>query len=242
MSRDLSRRDALTLMGVGLLAAGASRAASAAFSDTVPVNGQHVLPPLPYETKALEPYIDAQTMQIHHDKHHAAYVANLNKALAGQDEWAKLPVEELLRRLPEVPEKIRGAVRNQGGGHANHTLFWQTLKPADDGPPSGGLAQAIAAKWGDYAAFQKAFAAAAVGQFGSGWAWLVANAKGQLELYNLPNQDSPLTQGHRPLLGLDVWEHAYYLKYQNRRADYVTAWWNVVNWPVVQERWASANG
>jgi superoxide dismutase, Fe-Mn family len=188
------------------------------------------LPPLPYDYADLEPHIDTETMRIHHDKHHQAYIDNANKALDGT-EWADSPVEEVLASLDELPEDIRTAVRNNAGGHANHTLFWEIMAPGAGGEPDGALAAAI----GDFSAFKDAFKAAAVGRFGSGWAWLVADGS-DVAIISTPNQDSPILEGKTPLLGLDVWEHAYYLNYQNRRPDYVDAWWNVVNWPEVARR------
>ena len=200
--------------------------------------GPFTLPPLPYAFDALEPHIDAQTMQIHHDKHHAAYVANLNKAVADFPDLGQKPVEDLLKDLNAVPEKIRAAVRNQGGGHYNHSLFWQLMKKNAGGEPAGGLSKALDQKFGSFAAFKDQFTKAAAGQFGSGWAWLVAD-DGELKIEAAPNQDSPLSAGKKVLLGLDVWEHAYYLKYQNRRPDYIAAWFNVINWDFVAQRFQS---
>ncbi|MEM6706077.1 MAG: superoxide dismutase [Acidobacteriota bacterium] len=197
----------------------------------------HEVPALGYAFDALEPHIDARTMEIHHDKHHAAYVTNLNKALEGHDDLAALSVEELLTKFDSIPEGIRGAVRNHGGGHANHSLFWDILGPDAGGAPSGDLAAAIDAAFGSFDDFKGAFAAASAGQFGSGWGWLV-KGDGGLEVIARPNQDSPLMEGKTPLLGLDVWEHAYYLNYQNRRPDYISAFWNVVNWDAVAARFA----
>ncbi|EFH81407.1 superoxide dismutase [Ktedonobacter racemifer] len=197
------------------------------------------LPPLPYDYQALEPYIDTQTMQIHHDKHHATYVSNLNAALEGH-EFASLAVEQVLARLNEVPEAKRTAVRNNGGGHANHTLFWETMTPGGSKEPTGTLAQAITSTFGSFDAFKAAFNDAGAKRFGSGWAWLVLNKNGQLEVTSTPNQDSPLLDSNVPLLGNDVWEHAYYLKYQNRRPEYLSAWWNVVNWDIVGRRFEQA--
>ncbi|MBX7167586.1 MAG: superoxide dismutase [Pirellulales bacterium] len=199
---------------------------------------KHSLPPLPYPYDALEPHIDARTMEIHHDKHHQAYVDNLNKALDGHPDLAKLPVDELLADLSKVPEAIRMAVRNNGGGHANHTLFWTLMSKQGGGEPKGKLADAIKESLGGFAKFKEDFTKAAMTRFGSGWAWLVAG-NGKLEIISTANQDTPVSEGKLPLLGLDVWEHAYYLKYQNRRADYVAAWWNVVNWDAVSERYKS---
>ena len=206
-------------------------------------SGPFKLPPLPYAYDALEPHIDAETMHIHHDKHHAAYVANLNKALMDWPEYQSRlfwpTVESLLKDLNIVPENIRTAVRNNGGGHYNHSLFWQMMKKDGGGEPSGDLAKAIDAAFGSFSAFKENFGKAALGQFGSGWAWLVLDGKA-LKIEPTPNQDTPLSSGKMPLLGLDVWEHAYYLKYQNKRADYVNAWWNVVNWDFVAGRYAQA--
>ena len=195
------------------------------------------LPALPYAYDALEPHLDARTMEIHHTKHHAAYVAKLNEALAKYPDTQKQPLEELLANLDDVPEDIRKAVRNHGGGHMNHSLFWKIMAPPNGATePSAALAEAIAATFGDLAKFQEQFTAAAAGVFGSGWAWLVLNKNSRaLEIITTPNQDSPLLSGNQPLLGLDVWEHAYYLKYQNKRPDYISAWWNVVNWPMVKQ-------
>jgi Fe-Mn family superoxide dismutase len=198
------------------------------------------LPPLPYPANSLEPHIDAQTMEIHHDKHHAAYVNNLNKALEGQPELASKSLEELLQSLDSLPESIRTAVRNNGGGHANHTLFWTLLSGNGGGQPSGELASAIDAAFGSFDQFKTQFAAAGAGRFGSGWAWLVAAPDGTLSITSTPNQDTPVMEGKTPVLGLDVWEHAYYLKYQNRRPDYIAAFWNVVNWAEVAKLYAAA--
>ena len=199
----------------------------------------HELPPLPYDYGALEPNIDEQTMRIHHGKHHAGYVSKLNTALENQPELAKLSLETLLRQLSDVPEAIRTAVRNNGGGHANHTLFWSIMGPNGGGEPSGDLAAEIEAEFGSYANFSVQFSAAAAGRFGSGWAWLSVDESGKLLVESTPNQDSPLMEGRTPILGIDVWEHAYYLKYQNRRPDYIEAWWNTVDWNQVAERFAS---
>ena len=197
------------------------------------------LPPLPYAYDALEPWIDEQTMRIHHDKHHQAYLDNLLKAITGT-ELENIPPDKLLADLAKVPEKIRTAVRNHGGGYVNHTLFWEVMAPKAGGAAGGDLAKAIDKAFGTLDSFKEKFAAAASGQFGSGWAWLVVKGDGALAVYNLPNQDSPLSSGDTPVLGLDVWEHAYYLKYQNRRADYIGAWWNVVNWGKVAELFQAA--
>lgn len=197
------------------------------------------LPNLPYAFDALEPHIDAKTMEIHHDKHHNTYVTGLNDALAGKAEFEGKTVEEIIANLDAVPEAVRTAVRNNGGGHANHSLFWESLAANAGGTPTGELAAAIDAKFGSFDAFKEQFAAAAKTRFGSGWAWL-SLANGELEISSTPNQDSPIMEGKTPLLGLDVWEHAYYLNYQNRRPDYISAFWNVVNWDKVAERFAAA--
>jgi len=199
------------------------------------------LPPLPYDYNALEPYIDTQTMQIHHDKHHAAYVTNLNNAL-GNLEFASSAVDDVLRRINEVPENIRTAVRNNGGGHSNHTMFWRIMKPNGGGAPTGALANAIQSTFGSFDAFKAAFNDAGVKRFGSGWAWLVLDRSGKLQVISTANQDSPLMDGLYPVMGNDVWEHAYYLKYQNRRPDYLNAWWNVVNWDEIARRYSQGGG
>ncbi|MBE2267675.1 MAG: superoxide dismutase [Anaerolinea sp.] len=197
------------------------------------------LPALPYDKTALEPHIDAMTMEIHHDKHHAAYVNNLNKALESAPNLQNLSIEELLRNLSNVPENIRTAVRNNGGGHANHTLFWNLMSPNGGGAPTGDVANAINAAFGSFDNFKTQFKTAATGRFGSGWAWLVVAADGTVSITSTPNQDTPIMDGQTPILGLDVWEHAYYLKYQNRRPDYVDAFWNVVNWDEVARRYSA---
>ncbi len=197
------------------------------------------LPQLPYEYDALEPHIDKETMNIHHTKHHNTYVTNLNAALEGHEDLAGKSLEELLANIESVPESIRTAVRNNGGGHANHSLFWELLSPNGGGEPTGELAEAIAAKFGSFASFKEEFAKAATTRFGSGWAWLTVK-DGELELYSTANQDSPLMEGKTPILGLDVWEHAYYLNYQNRRPEYIASFWNIVNWDEVAKRYASA--
>jgi superoxide dismutase, Fe-Mn family len=201
----------------------------------------HSLPPLPYAFDALEPHIDAQTMQIHHGKHHQAYVTNLNTALDKHPELKDSALEALLSGLASVPDDIRTPVRNNGGGHWNHTLFWTLMAPNAGGEPTGALGDAIRSTFGDFAKFREQFAAAGVGRFGSGWAWLIRDG-GKLAISSTPNQDNPLMEGKRSadvILGLDVWEHAYYLKYQNRRPDYITAWWNVVNWGEVSKRFGA---
>jgi len=203
------------------------------------------LPPLPYPNNALEPHIDAQTMEIHHDKHHGAYVTNVNKAIAGKADLESLPVEELIANLKKVPDDIRGTVRNNGGGHANHSMFWKILGPKAGGAPTGQLADDIKATFGSFEAFKEKFEVAGMGRFGSGWAWLVVN-QGKLAIVSTANQDNPLmgkevsrVEG-KPVLGCDVWEHAYYLKYQNRRAEYLKAFWNVVNWAEVAKYYEAA--
>ena len=201
----------------------------------------HTLPSLPYAFDALEPHIDAQTMQIHHGKHHQAYVTNLNAALDKQPELHQKPLDALLAGIASVPEAIRPAVRNNGGGHWNHSMFWQIMGPNAGGEPTGALADAIKSAFGEFAKFKEQFAAAGVGRFGSGWAWLLRDG-GKLSISSTPNQDNPLMDGKKAsdiMLGLDVWEHAYYLKYQNRRPDYIAAWWNVVNWAEVSKRFGT---
>jgi len=197
------------------------------------------LPPLPYAYDALEPYIDAQTMQLHHDKHHATYVTNLNNALKGT-QYESLAVGDVIRRLNEIPENVRTAVRNNGGGHLNHSMFWQIMKPNGGGAPTGEIAGAIDSAFGSFDAFKTAFNDAGVKRFGSGWAWLVLDGSGKLQVTSTANQDNPTTDGLFAILGNDVWEHAYYLKYQNRRPEYLSAWWNVVNWDEVNKRFAEA--
>jgi Fe-Mn family superoxide dismutase len=192
----------------------------------------YTLPALPYDAAALEPHVDAQTMQIHHGKHHNAYVTNLNAAIEKAPDLKGKGLSEILGSLGQVPEAVRAAVRNNGGGHWNHSAFWRLMSPDGGGEPKGDVASAIAASFGSFAAFKEQFAAAAMGRFGSGWAWLIKEG-GKLAIMSTPNQDNPLMEGKHAILGLDVWEHAYYLKYQNRRADYVAAWWNVVNWDEV---------
>jgi len=198
------------------------------------------LPPLPYAYNALEPTIDEETMHLHHDKHHQAYVTNLNNALQGQDALANLSIEDLVRRINEVPENIRTAVRNNGGGHVNHTMFWEIMTPGGAKEPTGDLASAINQAFGSFDAFKTQFNDAGTKRFGSGWAWLVVAQGGALQVLSTANQDSPLMDGQYPVMGNDVWEHAYYLKYQNRRPDYLAAWWNVVNWDEVAKRYERA--
>jgi superoxide dismutase, Fe-Mn family len=198
------------------------------------------VPPLPYDYSALEPYIDTQTMQLHHDKHHAAYVNNLNAAIQSHAQFASLPVEQLIQRLNELPENIRTAVRNNGGGHANHSMFWRIMTPNGGGQPGGDLANAINSTFGSFDQFKAAFNDAGVKRFGSGWAWLILDQNGNLQVISSANQDSPLMEGNFPIMGNDVWEHAYYLKYQNRRPEYLNAWWNVVNWNEIEKRYQQA--
>ena len=207
----------------------------------------HELPALPYDFNALEPHIDARTMEIHHDKHHNAYVTNLNKALEGQGELASMSIEELCSKIATAPESVRAALCNNGGGHCNHSLFWKVMSGSGGGEPSGDLAAAIDADLGGFAAFKDAFSKAGMTRFGSGWAWLALGSDGKLGVCSTPNQDNPLMEGiadcaGKPILGLDVWEHAYYLNFQNRRPDYIAAWWNVVNWDQVGENFAAAKG
>jgi Fe-Mn family superoxide dismutase len=195
------------------------------------------LPPLPYDFAALEPHIDAKTMEIHHGKHHQTYVNNLNAAIEKAPELASKSLDDLMRNVSKLPEAVRTAIRNNGGGHWNHSMFWQIMAPKAGGEPGGNLGKAITSAFGDFAKFREQFSAAGVGRFGSGWAWLI-NTGGKLSITSTPNQDNPLMEGQKAVLGLDVWEHAYYLKYQNRRPDYITAWWNVVNWKEVEKRFS----
>ena len=199
----------------------------------------YTVPPLPYAFDALEPYIDAKTMEIHHDKHHGAYVTNLNKAVEGHADLAKLSVEALISKIDTVPENIRTAVRNNGGGHANHSLFWKIMKKGGGGEPKGEIAEAIKSTFGSFNEFKTKFNEAATKRFGSGWAWLQIK-DGKLGIESTPNQDNPLMSGAKPVMGIDVWEHAYYLKYQNRRPEYIEAWWNVVNWEQINQNFSHA--
>jgi len=230
-----TRRQALSTIALSAVGLAAAR-----LSAQTPATMQtpFTLPPLPYPYDALEPYIDAQTMQIHHDRQHAAYVDNLNKAVAGHPELASKSVEDLLHDLSAVPEPLRTAVRNNGGGHANHTLYWQTMSKSGARQPAGELAKAIDARFGSFGSFQDQLTRAATGVFGSGWAWLVLDRNKQLAIAPALNQDTPLSLGQTPLLGIDVWEHAYYLKYQNRRADYVAAFHQVINWDPISDRYS----
>ncbi len=197
------------------------------------------LPPLPYDFAALEPHIDARTMEIHHGKHHQTYVNNLNAAIEKAPELAKKSLDDLLRNVSTLPEAVRAPIRNNGGGHWNHSMFWQIMAAKAGGEPGGKLGQAIKSTFGDFAKFREQFSAAGVGRFGSGWAWLI-NTGGKLSITSTPNQDNPLMDGQKAIMGLDVWEHAYYLKYQNRRPDYIQAWWNVINWKEVEKRFAQS--
>ena len=196
------------------------------------------LPPLPYDFSALEPHIDAKTMEIHHGKHHQTYVNNLNAAIEKAPELASKSIDDLMRNVNTLPEAVRTAIRNNGGGHWNHSMFWQIMAAKAGGEPGGALGAAIKSAFGDFAKFREQFSAAGVGRFGSGWAWLI-NTGGKLSIVSTPNQDNPLMEGQKAIMGLDVWEHAYYLKYQNRRPDYINAWWNVVNWKEVEKRFSA---
>ncbi len=232
-------RSSIVSTATNLTAGETSPLLASAFTAPDP-SGEFVLPPLAYDYDALEPYIDEQTMMLHHDKHHASYVKNLNDAIADYPELQGKTVETLLQDLETIPEAIRTTVQNNGGGHANHTMFWETMTPDGQSVPSGAIAQAIDTQFGDFATFQTAFNTAGKKQFGSGWAWLVINPAGELEITATANQDSPISAGSQPLLGNDVWEHAYYLNYQNKRSDYLDAWWNTVNWDVVNSRYEQA--
>ncbi|MBD3880156.1 superoxide dismutase [Phormidium tenue FACHB-886] len=239
-----NRRSFLVLLGGSAIGAGIGMARSqanltwteAAMAAETP-SGPFTLPPLPYDYDALEPHIDAATMQFHHEKHHAAYVNNLNTALQKYPDLQSKSAEDLLRELASLPEDIQAAVRNNGGGHVNHTLFWEIMGPDQGGAPSGAIAEAIDTTFGSFDKFKQQFNEAGSKQFGSGWAWLVKDQQGKLQVISTANQDSPIIAGLTPILGNDVWEHAYYLKYQNRRADYLNAWWNVVNWEEVNRRY-----
>jgi len=240
----VDRRSFLNQSAAALAASGAAAsllAPAAAFAQSTAATGAgkgYTLAKLPYAYDALEPHIDAKTMEIHHTKHHQGYVDKLNAALANHPDLAKLPAEELIKKLDAVPEDIRTAVQNNGGGHVNHTFFWKIMGPGKGGQPTGQLADAINSKFGSLAAFKEALANAAASRFGSGWAWLV-KSDDSLEIMSTANQDSPLTLGKTPIIGVDVWEHAYYLKYQNKRPDYVMAWWNVVNWEQAAKNFAA---
>lgn len=242
----INRRHFLFLLGSS---AGAFTLDSCALAQNAPrqnkpspeKTGAIQLPELPYPYEALEPHIDAATMRFHHDKHHATYVKNLNAALEKHPQLKGRTVEQLLRDLNSVPEDIRRTVRNNGGGHVNHSMFWRIMKPKGGGEPTGAIASAINQNFGNFAAFKKQFNEAGASRFGSGWAWLVRTKDGKLAVTSTGNQDSPLSEGNYPIMGNDVWEHAYYLKYQNRRADYLDAWWNVLNWDEINNRFAAAS-
>ena len=236
----INRRQAI--QRTALVAGAVAAAPSVLAQPAMPAAGPFVLAPLPYAADSLEPFIDAQTMSIHHDRHHNAYVTNLNKAVAGKADLAGKSIEELVRNLDALPADIKTAVRNNGGGHYNHDLFWKSLRKNNGAGPTGELAKAIDAKFGGFAKFQEEFTKAAMTQFGSGWAWLTIDASKEIRVEQTANQDVPLSVGRTPLLGLDVWEHAYYLKYQNKRPDYVAAFYNVINWDFVAERYAKLKG
>jgi superoxide dismutase, Fe-Mn family len=244
----LTRRESLAL-GLGAAAAAFFGGRTSAFAQAPAApaapaapEGPFVLPPLPYANDALEPFIDAETMRIHHDKHHRAYVENANKLLAGVPALGGMSPEEVVLNLDKAPEDIRTGLLNNVGGHINHSLFWQMMAPGAGGPPTGPIAAALDKEFGSFQEFQKQFNEAAMKRFGSGWAWLVMTPEGKLSVLSTPNQNPPVIEGRKPLLGLDVWEHAYYLKYQNRRADYATTWWNTVNWDFVNRLFAAAGG
>jgi len=239
----------VTILAISGLNSGASLATPRTSSEQIESSsdlltqrsfGQFTLPPLPYEYDALDDYIDSETMTFHHDKHHAGYVKNLNKAIAPYPSLRRLSIENILLNLDRIPEDIRTTVRNNGGGHANHSMFWAIMTPDSSGKPTGEIAKAISSTFGDFATFQEKFNTAGKKQFGSGWAWLVMNKDGSLEVTSTGNQDSPFLEGQYPIMGNDVWEHAYYLKYQNKRGDYLDAWWNVLNWDEINNRLASA--
>jgi Fe-Mn family superoxide dismutase len=232
----LSRRQLFSTLGLGGLALATHAPALHAFAQASPAPpGRFTLTPLPYPFAALEPHIDALTMQIHHDRHHQAYVTNLNDAVSRAGAAGRMPLEEMLKNLSQLPDAVRTAVRNNGGGHSNHLQFWTLLAPGAGGPPTGAIADAIQSTFGGFETFKELFAAAAMGRFGSGWAWL-SDDNGTLVIHSTANQDTPSMEHKRAIFGLDVWEHAYYLKYQNRRADYVGAFWNVINWAEVNRR------
>lgn len=234
----MTRREAIRAALVGGAAIAALPRIALAQTPAAPT-GPFSVPPLPYAFDALEPHIDALTMQIHHDRHHKTYVDNLNKAVAPYPDLQKKSAEELLADLKSVPDAIKTTVRNNGGGHLNHSLFWQMMKPNGGGTPKSELAAAMGAKFGSFDKFKDEWTKAALGRFGSGWAWLVVNPGGALSVESLGNQDNPVLLGQHPILGIDVWEHAYYLKYQNKRADYVQAWFNVINWDFAADRYAN---
>ena len=254
-ARSISRRRFLGSLGIGSVAAILAPGAAPAFARTplrtlslldasmaAQAGAAYTLPPLPYDYAALEPHIDVATMRLHHDRHHATYVTNLNNALANYPAWQGRDIVDVLYHINDVPEAIRTTVRNNGGGHLNHSIFWATMGPNGGGQPVGALADAINSAFGDFAAFKARLTDAATRQFGSGWGWLVLDGAKQLQVISRPNQDAPVMDGLAALVGVDVWEHAYYLKYQNRRADYLTAWWNTINWESVGKRFDQARG
>ncbi|MBP7588921.1 MAG: superoxide dismutase [Thermoanaerobaculia bacterium] len=240
--REVLQGSTVALAGLALAGRLAADGPAVAAPATPPSSGPFTLPPLPYAYEALEPAIDAETMRLHHDKHHATYVAKLNETVAAAPELAGKSVEELLRELAGAPEAVRTAVRNHGGGHANHSLFWTSMKPGGATLPAGRLAAAVTAQFGSFDGLREQLTKAAGGVFGSGWAWLALDGGRKLAIATLPNQDSPLSSGQTPLLGIDVWEHAYYLKYQNRRADYIQAFLGVVDWAAIAKRFDEAVG
>jgi len=240
--REVLQGSTVALAGLALAGRLAADGPAVATPATPPSSGPFTLPPLPYAYEALEPAIDAETMRLHHDKHHATYVAKLNETVAAAPELAGKSVEELLRELAGAPEAVRTAVRNHGGGHANHSLFWTSMKPGGATLPAGRLAAAVTAQFGSFDGLREQLTKAAGGVFGSGWAWLALDGGRKLAIATLPNQDSPLSSGQTPLLGIDVWEHAYYLKYQNRRADYIQAFLGVVDWAAIAKRFDEAVG
>ena len=237
----LSRREAIGAIALCAVGARAAAARDSVAHATVTAQGPYTLPALPYPAAALEPHIDAQTMEIHHGRHHQAYVDNLNAALKNAPDLAKKPLDDLLAHLSSVPENLRTAVRNNGGGHVNHLQFWTLMSPRAGGAPTGAIADALSSTFGSFAKFKQLFDEAAKSRFGSGWAWL-SRENGKLIVHSTANQDTPAMEGKQAIFGLDVWEHAYYLKYQNRRPDYIDAWWNVVNWEEVNRRLRSEGG
>ncbi|MGL5924372.1 superoxide dismutase [Chroococcidiopsis sp.] len=238
----IKRRNFLFLLGAtaGAYAIETYSSHSSAWAQTPNPSGDFKLPPLPYDYKALEPHIDAQTMRIHHDRHHATYVKNLNAAIAKYPKFKGQTAEQLIQKLDSLPQDIRMTIRNNGGGHVNHSMFWEIMSPKGGGEPTGEIASAIKKNFGSFANFQQQFNQAGEKRFGSGWAWLVRTPDGKFQVTSTANQDSPLMEGNYPIMGNDVWEHAYYLKYRNRRAEYLKAWWNVVNWQEINQRLAMA--
>ena len=237
-----SRRSVLRLVGATTLAmvSSACFASNSDADNTQTPTPKFELPPLPYDYNALEPHIDERTMRFHHDKHHAGYVKNLNAAVAKYSQLQGKSAQELLKNLASLPEDVRTTIRNNGGGHVNHSMFWSIMSPSGGGEPTGAIAQAINQSFGSFASLQEQFNSAGGKRFGSGWVWLILTPQGELKVTTTPNQDSPLLEGNYPIMGNDVWEHAYYLNYQNRRGDYLQAWWNVVNWDEVNQRFAQA--